>query len=69
MWIDKPAGRQRLVGVVAVVVAAVGGVALRNRQYLWIGEFHATSDPADSASVVDCSGVMSMGRSSSLPLW
>ena len=28
MWIDKPAGRRRLMGVVVVVVAAVGGAAL-----------------------------------------
>lgn len=28
MWIDKPVGGQRLAGVVVVVVAAVGGVAL-----------------------------------------
>ena len=66
---------QRLVVLVKVFSRLPDAVSrayarlLRNRQYLWIGEFHATSDPADSASVVDCSGVMSMGRSSSLPLW
>jgi hypothetical protein len=38
-------------------------------QDLCIGEFQATSDPTVSGCAVDGSGVMSMGRSSSLPLW
>jgi hypothetical protein len=42
---------------------------LRHCQYLWIGEFQATSDPAVSDSPLVGSVVMSVGRSSSLPLW
>ncbi len=38
-------------------------------QDLWIGDFQATSDPAVAGSPVDGLGVMSVGRSSSLPLW
>jgi hypothetical protein len=38
-------------------------------QDLWMSEFQATSDPAVSVSAFDVSGVMSTGRSSSLPLW
>lgn len=38
----------------------------RNCQYLWIGVFQATSVSVDSAG---SGGVMSAGRSSSLPLW
>jgi hypothetical protein len=34
-----------------------------------ICEFQATSDPATFGSAFDMSGVMSTGRSSSLPLW
>jgi MFS family permease len=45
------------------------GGARRYCQDLWIGEFQATSDPTVSGSAVDSAGVMSMGRSSSLPLW
>ncbi len=40
--------------------------AQRNCQDLWIGVFQATSVSADSAG---SGGVMSTGRSSSLPLW
>lgn len=43
--------------------------ARRNCQILWIGEFQATSVPAGWASVGAAGGVMSAGRSSSLPLW
>ncbi len=39
---------------------------VRNCQYLWIGVFQATSVSVDS---VGSGGVMSMGRSSSFPLW
>ena len=42
---------------------------LRYCQYLSISDFQATSDPAFDGSMFDVSGVMSMGRSSSLPLW
>jgi hypothetical protein len=41
----------------------------RNCQNLWIGGFQATSDPAVWLSGGIGSGVMSVGRSSSLPLW
>lgn len=41
-------------------------LGLRNCQDLWIEVFQATSVSVDSAGSV---GVMSMGRSSSLPLW
>lgn len=42
---------------------------LRNCQYLWIGLFQATSVPVDSVGAESADGVMSVGRSSSLPLW
>jgi hypothetical protein len=45
------------------------GPGWRNCQYLWIGAFQVTSDPTVSGSVVGGWGVMSTGRSSSLPLW
>ena len=41
----------------------------RNCQYLWIGLFQATSVPVDSVGAESADGVMSVGRSSSLPLW
>jgi hypothetical protein len=42
----------------------------RNCQDLWIGVFQATSVPVDSVgSCAFAVGVMSVGRSSSLPLW
>ncbi len=41
-------------------------ITRRNCQYLWIGVFQATSVSVDSAG---SGGVMSAGRSSSLPLW
>ena len=40
--------------------------ATRYRQDLWMGLFQATSVSVDSLGFV---GVMSMGRSSSFPLW
>src|SRR5690606_3110978 len=44
--------------------------ALRNCQYLWIGVFQATSVPVCcSPSDGGLGGVISVGRSSSLPLW
>jgi hypothetical protein len=43
-----------------------GPVPKRNCQDLWIGAFQATSVSVDSPG---SGGVMSMGRSSSLPLW
>src|SRR6202453_47443 len=54
------------------VVAAAGAAPdgshgdWRNCQDLWIGAFQATSVSVDSPG---SGGVMSMGRSSSLPLW
>jgi hypothetical protein len=39
-------------------------IARRNCQYLWIGEFQATSVPVFWTSVVDAAGVMSIGSSS-----
>ena len=44
-------------------------IAQRNCQYLWIGLFQATSVPVDSVGAESADGVMSVGRSSSLPLW
>ncbi|MCZ4654299.1 hypothetical protein [Gordonia amicalis] len=42
----------------------------RNCQDLWIGVFQATSVPVRSSPFEGgCGGVMSVGRSSSLPLW
>lgn len=38
-------------------------------QYLWMGEFQATSDPVLAGSAGGVSGVMLVGRSSSLPVW
>ena len=45
-------------------------VLTRNCQYLWIGVFQATSVPVLSSPFEGgVGGVMSVGRSSSLPLW
>lgn len=43
--------------------------ALRYCQYLWTSEFQATSAPVLSGSTAPVLGLMSVGRSSSLPLW
>lgn len=46
------------------------GKAMSNCQYLWIGVFQATSVPVGVAGLsAGSGGVMSTGRSSSLPLW
>ncbi|ANS32140.1 transcriptional regulator, LuxR family (plasmid) [Rhodococcus opacus] len=45
------------------------GLRMRYCQYLWTSEFHATSDPVLAGSTAPELGLMSVGRSSSLPLW
>ena len=54
---------------VDVSIAVEGWPLRRNCQYLWIGLFQATSVPVDSVGAESADGVMSVGRSSSLPLW
>ncbi|SKW38087.1 Uncharacterised protein [Mycobacteroides abscessus subsp. massiliense] len=50
------------------VIDAIIGTS--NCQYLWIGVFQATSVPVGVAGLsAGSGGVMSTGRSSSLPLW
>ena len=38
-------------------------------QFLWMSEFQATSDPVPTGSSAPMLAVMSVGRSSNLPLW
>lgn len=54
--------------LLAAVVASRDPITLAGRYFqdLWMGSFQATSVAVDSPSSV---GVMSMARSSSLPLW
>lgn len=55
-------------GMLTHIVAALGHTS--NCQYLWIGVFQATSVPVGVAGLsAGSGGVMSTGRSSSLPLW
>ncbi|WP_228800481.1 hypothetical protein, partial [Nocardia farcinica] len=52
------------------MIAAIKGYKnLRNCQNLWFGLFQATSVPVVSAGSGEDAGVMSRGRSRSLPLW
>ncbi len=62
---DAPAVAAQFDRLIDYVTDKLPAVA-RNCQDLWIGVFQATSVSADSAG---SGGVMSTGRSSSLPLW
>ena len=70
---DGPLDAGRWIPLVTLAIEGFGtGLienGLRNCQYLWIGLFQATSVPVDSVGAESADGVMSVGRSSSLPLW